>query len=137
MTRFLFYLASAVMAALLVLVYCGDSHAVSFFEYCVARLNGESVNKEEVELSKWYYKAADRGDSHAECCIASHYATGRGVDKDYAEALRWYRKAAERKNSDAQYKVGIFYASGFGVARDCVEAAKWYLEAAVQGNSNA
>ena len=55
----------------------------------------------------WYRKAAEQGDSDAQCNLGCCYHMGSGVAKDQAEAVGWYRKAAEQGNSAAQVSLRL------------------------------
>jgi TPR repeat protein len=52
-------------------------------------------------------KAADQGDTEAQCCVAKLYMNGLGVVKSDLEAARWHKKAAEQGRADAQHNLGI------------------------------
>jgi len=39
-------------------------------------------------------RAAEQGDSVAQCNLGNSYHKGNGIDKDEREAVKWYRKAA-------------------------------------------
>jgi len=95
------------------------------------------VAKDEVEALKWYRKAAEQGNAHAQWDLGLCYASGQGVAKDEVEAVKWYRKAAEQEDAEAQWRLGLCYARGQGVAKDEVEAVRWYRKAAEQGNAHA
>ena len=99
--------------------------------------NGQGVPQDYAEAVKWYRKAADQGDAHAQSNLGACTKKGQGVPQDYAEAVKWYRKAADQGNATAQYNLGGMYDKGKGVPQDYAEAVKWYRLAADQGNADA
>jgi len=82
-------------------------------------------------------KAANAGDSTAQCNLGIMYDDGTGVTKDALVAVNWYRKAAEQGNANAQFNLGVSYDEGDGVGKDASVAASWYRKAAEQGNAKA
>ena len=78
------------------------------------------------EAVKWYRKAAEQGNAHAQCKLGVMYQFGYGVKQDYAEAVRLYRLSAEQGNFVAQLRLGNMYKNGYGVSRNLEEADKWY-----------
>lgn len=82
----------------------GESEA----QYTVAMMYaaGEGVEKDQVEASKWFEKAAHEGHPYAMFKIAERYEKGLGVTRDPEKAIQWYRKAAEtgfRQGDDKAY----------------------------------
>jgi TPR repeat protein len=78
-------------------------------------------------------RAAEGGQSKAQCCLASCYLNGLGVSKNEVEAAKWYRKAAEQGVAEAQFWLGVYYSQWLGAA----EGARWYRKAAEQGHAGA
>jgi TPR repeat protein len=97
--------------------------------------NGRGVPLNAAEAARWYRKAADQGNAHAQAQLGLMYANGTGVPRDDTEAARWYRKTADQGNTNAQFTLGGMYESGTGVPRDLVEAYKWNALAAAGGES--
>jgi tetratricopeptide (TPR) repeat protein len=85
------------------------------------------------EAIRWYRRAADQGNPHAQNNMGWLYEYGRGVAQDYGEAMRWFRLAAEQGNDSAQSNIGRLYENGWGVAQDYGEAMRWYRKAAEGG----
>ncbi|KAG9061638.1 hypothetical protein KI688_007219 [Linnemannia hyalina] len=75
-------------------------------------------------------KAADQGDSTAQCNIGVLYFVAR----EYYQAMVWYRKAAKQGDAVAQGNIGNLYRQGLGVSQDYAEAMTWYRKAAEQGD---
>ena len=94
---------------------------------------GRGVAQDYAEAMKWYRKAADQGEAHAQTNLGYMYAQGHGVSKDDAEAVLWYRKAAEQGHARAQTNLAYMYLQGHGVPKDEAEAASLYRKAAEQG----
>src|ERR1035438_5882856 len=51
-------------------------------------LGGLGLVKDETEAVKWYRKAAEQNDAHAQFGLGICYANGEGVAKDEAEAVK-------------------------------------------------
>lgn len=84
--------------------------------------------------TRYFRKAAERGNVSAQYKLGEHYENGVGVPKDYREAYRWYRRAGEAGDRYAEFKVGWFLQKGMGVRQSSREAARWYQRAADGGN---
>ena len=95
--------------------------------------NGYGLSQDYDEAIKWWRKAANAGNAHAQANIGVMYASGRGVRKDEVEAVRWYRMAAEQGHSGAQKNLGICFEKGQGVAKDEDKALHWYNRAMAGG----
>ncbi|OAQ25134.1 HCP-like protein [Linnemannia elongata AG-77] len=78
-------------------------------------------------------KAADQGDSTAQCNIGVLYF----VVQNYYQAMNWYRKAAKQGDAAAQRNIGNLYHQGLGMSQDYAEAMTWYRKAAEQGDAAA
>jgi ankyrin repeat protein len=90
------------------------------------RLGRLGVATNQVEVVKWFRKAADQGNATAQHCLGVMYQRGEGVTKDLAEALKWYRMAAEQGDSGAQRDLGRRFAEGNGVPANNVNAYMWF-----------
>ena len=42
---------------------------------------------------KWYRRAADQGNAHAQTALGFMYCLGHGVPQDYVEAHKWFNIA--------------------------------------------
>lgn len=91
--------------------------------------NARSVPKNLPEAERWYRRAAEQGNPHAQEALGHLYADGQ----NYVEATRWYLRAAEQGSSRAQGALGVAYLSGLGVPQNYAEAARWFRLAADQG----
>jgi TPR repeat protein len=89
------------------------------------------VEKDEVEAGKWYHKAAEQGDVHAQSFLGNCYDEGIGVEKDEVEAVKWFRKAAEQGDTSAQFFLGSCYNEGKGMEKDEIEAYAYFNLAAI------
>lgn len=63
--------------------------------------NGDGVEQNFEEAYKWYWKAAEQGEDHAQVEIADGYEMQGEIEK----AKQWYSKAAEQGNEKAQEKL--------------------------------
>ena len=78
---------------------------------------------------------AQRGDSHAQCCIGWACYNGHGVRKSFRQAAVWYRKSAKQGNRVAQYNLSLSYLDGQGVRKDPKLSFLLNLEAARSGHT--
>lgn len=78
-------------------------------------------------------KAAEAGNSDAQCELAMMYEHGIGVPKDYQQAIKWYTAAADGGSPMAPYKLAQLYESDFLGAPDLKMAAKWLERSAQAG----
>ena len=100
-------------------------------------LGSNGVEQSYSKAAYWLERAAEQGDSDAQCNIGVCYSEGKGVEKSYSKAAYWWEKAAEQGDSYAQYNIGVCYNEGEGVEQSYSKAAYWYERAAEQGYSNA
>ena len=56
-----------------------------------------SVKRDPAEVVQQVRRAAEEGDSIAQCKLGTMYAEGNGVSQDEAEAAKWYRLAARAR----------------------------------------
>jgi hypothetical protein len=63
---------------------------------------GEGVNKDMLEASKWWLKAAVRGDAAAQYALGLMYVRGDGVAQDLNQALKWWYLSASQGFERAQ-----------------------------------
>ncbi len=116
----------------------GDSNAQDQLGIWYGMMYAENrLSADGAQSVKWYLKAAEQGNAHAQDTLGFIYAYGDPVAQDKKEAVKWYRKAAEQGRASAQYNLGEMYSWGEGVRKDDVEAAKWYRKAAEQGHVSA
>jgi holliday junction DNA helicase RuvB len=85
----------------------------------------------------YYEKAAEMGNTVAQCKLAFFYMDGIGVKKNETAGIQWYLKAAESGHAFAEYSLGNCYYSGRGVAKDMSAALKWWRRAAEHGCADA
>ncbi len=92
---------------------------------------GHGVPHDQAEARRWYLRAAEQGDGHAQFHFVNLYRKETGVE-DNAEA---YRQAAEQGDAIAQINLAYLYVEGQGVPQDAAEALRWYRQAAEQGQA--
>jgi TPR repeat protein len=112
-------------------------HAKAMFNLGIIYYRGVSVEKDAVQSSYWYRKAAEQGMAEAQYNLGVNYFKGKGVEKDAVQAVYWYRKAAVQGYAVAQYNLGLKYGNGEGVEKDAAQAVHWYRKAAVQDDAQA
>ena len=83
---------------------------------------------------KGLLKAANKGNSFAQCQIGNLYFHGIGVEQNFHEALEWYRNAAMKGDASSQLRLGLMYANGVGVEKDLNEALFWIHKAECHGH---
>jgi TPR repeat protein len=113
----------------LALAKAGDEEA----QYAVAEdlANGKDVKVNKAEASKWYGKAADRGNSDAQFKLATLFHEGApGLKKSPERAAKLYEAAAKQGHVEAQNWLGYCYQHGIGVAQSDKSAVEWYRKAA-------
>ena len=86
---------------------------------------------------EWYGRAAENGNSDAECDLGYCYQFGKGVQMNLNKAIELYEKSANQGNMYAQCNLGVCYEEGIGVSTDEVKARKLYKAAANQGHPGA
>jgi hypothetical protein len=57
--------------------------------------DGHGVPQGYAEALKWYRKAADQGNAHAQLNLGKMYVNGQGVAQDYVQAYTLFNLAAE------------------------------------------
>jgi TPR repeat protein/uncharacterized membrane protein len=121
----------------------------------------EDAEKDLVEASAWFRKAAEKGHAAAQYNYGEALYYGRGVAEDERESAKWLRMAtrqgheeaknnynerleegryaylldsSEQGNADSQYRLGMTYFSGEqDIPVDKSQAAVWFRKAAAQG----
>src|SRR5450755_2078382 len=63
--------------------------------------NGYGVSQNYREAAKWYGKAAELGDTHAQLELAIKYALGQGVPVNYVQACKWVTIASKQNEKRA------------------------------------
>jgi TPR repeat protein len=67
------------------------------------------VSQDDVEMVKWFRKAAEQGDAASQHLLGAVYASGRGVPQDFIQAHMWFNLAASRYPSgETRDKVAKF-----------------------------
>lgn len=85
----------------------------------------QSGSADKLAIS-YILRAAERGNSSAQCNAGLMYLTGRGVEKDEIAGLDWLRKAAELGNSTAMYNLAMMFDNGIVVKQSKEAASFWY-----------
>ena len=66
----------------------------------------KNVEKDYVEMKKYYLMAIDKGESKAMYNLGYYY---EDVEKDYVEMKKYYLMAIDKGNSDAMINLGNYY----------------------------
>lgn len=113
----------------LALAKAGDEEAQ--IAVAMAYEKGEGAKESKLEASKWYGKAADRGNADAQYRLATLFHEGAtGLKKNPERAFKLYQSAAKQGHTEAQNWLGYCYQHGLGVKQDDKAAVEWYQKAA-------
>lgn len=82
-------------------------------------------------------RAAEMGDSAAQCQLGFLYENGFFGNPNDDEAVRWYRRSAEQCLPNGQFRLAACYQLGKGVEQDYPEAARLFSLAARRGHADA
>lgn len=85
----------------------------------------------KAEAIRFYFRAADLGDSTAQCNLGISYL--QADPPKYNEAVKWLYEASTSGHVRAQYQFALCLHQGRGVQQNLQKAAKWYLQAAEGG----
>ena len=92
-------------------------------QYLLAQMydKGEGVRQDMTEAVRFYQKAADQGDTVAQCNLGRMTMHGEGgLKKDDEAAAQLFRRAADQGSPQAQSNLGVCYMSK---ARACHQTA--------------
>lgn len=81
--------------------------------------------------------SALRGDTAAQCELASYLMEGKIVKKNPTEAIKWLTKASEKGCETAIWGLVKVYGSGMGVEKDEKKSTQWLEKLANKGNAYA
>ncbi|MCB1734217.1 MAG: sel1 repeat family protein [Gammaproteobacteria bacterium] len=122
----------AVVAKVRAAAEAGDARAA--YELGMAYANGEGVQLDYVEASRWIRQAAEAGLALAQRTLAWLYSNGLGVEADDGKAVHWYLAAAEQGDPRDQHFAATIYRYGrYDVAKDPERMLHWYSLSANQG----
>lgn len=97
---------------------------------------GTMVKQDLKEAARWYFKAAENGDAHAQYQLGDMHMNGEGgCEKSYKKAVVWLEKAANQEHRLAQATLGILYQveDSKDLAQDLSKAIYWHEKAANNG----
>ena len=89
-------------------------------------LGYECHKKDYVQAVKWYTKAAEQGNAHAQARLGFKYQSGEGVERDYAQGLKWLTRAWEQEERGAAAGLALAYRFGYGVEKDIPKAYMYF-----------
>ena len=96
------------------------------------------LEREEYEpAGSLIIRAAEMGDSAAQCQLGFLYENGFFGNPDDEEAVRWYRKSADQCLPNGQFRLAACYQLGKGVDQDYPQAARLFGLAARRGHADA
>lgn len=82
-------------------------------------------------------RAAEMGDSAAQCQLGFLYENGFFGETNNGEAIRWYKKSADQLLPQGQFRLGACFQLGKGVEQDWETSAWLFEQAANRGHSDA
>ncbi len=97
-------------------------------------LEGEGVEKDVEEATRWFTRAADNYDTEGIFYLGMQYNLGRGAPQDYEQAAHYLGLAASLNHGPAQYFFGNMHMFGQGVPKDLREGEKWLIKAVATGD---
>ncbi len=96
----------------------------------------DTIEKDPVEATKCFMKAADMGYCKAQTALADSYIQGRGVEKKPERAIELYILASKQNDITAQYKLANCYRDGIGTEQSFSDTAFWYTTAVLNENQD-
>ena len=87
---------------------------------------GNGVEQDENEASKWYALASEQDYAPAKWRLAMLYYHGSGLTQSYQKAADLYHSAAKQGDVYSQKALGEMYSQGFGVPKDNIIAYSWF-----------
>lgn len=109
-------------------------NAIAEYELADAYYLGIGVDENNDEAYKWYFRAAEHGNAHAQIFVGtSFYNESEPESLNNKKAVTWFSKAAEQGNAEAQYLLGHCYSDGCGVDCSDEKAFAWFSRAAENG----
>ena len=113
-----------------------DSADIFFRVGVMYEKGGMGLPQNYSEAAKWYERAIERGNVHAQTLLAYLYISGKGVERDLNRAGRLFLKAAAEGNARAQGDAGTMFEKGWGgVSIDLPAAYVMYSRAVRQGDT--
>ncbi len=106
------------------------------YEYGTLGADGR-VRPDYAAASRWYQKAADRGEKVAMYYLAHLADRGLGRSKDPRAAFDLYERAAEAGHVPSMVRVGEMYVQGDVGPREPERAVPWFQKAIAAGDGAA
>ena len=98
---------------------------------------GTRVAQDYAEAVKWYRKAAEQGNDHAQLSLGSMYFQGKGVPAGPSQGVGVVPALGRSWECPAQHSLGLAYVNGESIPKDFVLAWMWLNLAAAQGDKDA
>ncbi len=99
--------------------------------------DGKGVAQNHVTAFRWYRRAADKGEVHAQFRLGWMYSRGEGTLENPKESLKWYKLAAEQGNAAAQNNIGVLCGLGGDKPANQQGAVNWFQKPAEKGDNRA
>ena len=105
----------------------------------IAARDGAGLPRDRQVSLRWFFQAAQKGDTYAAAEIGIAYWNGEPpYAQDTREAVKWLQIAAKSPNEwMAQRTLGLAYRDGNGADRDPAAARSWFGQAARNGDPSA
>ena len=116
----------------------GDFWALRF----MAELYQDGVNEgseilieiDEKKALRYYFLAAELGDTDSMIILGQRYAAGKLVEKNFKKSLFWFQRAINEWDLRALAIVADMYYKGEDFEQNLSEALKWYQKGAEMNN---
>ena len=71
--------------------------------------DGNGVSRDAETSFKWFLKAAENGDPHAQYAVGLALYDGAGTQRDRDQAIDWWIKSANQGHTNAQFNVAQYW----------------------------
>ncbi|MGI9401525.1 MAG: peptidoglycan-binding protein [Rhizobiaceae bacterium] len=110
----------------------GDGKAL--FEIGRRYTEGDGIDRDLAEASKWYELSATAGYAPGQYRYANFLEKGHGGNTDITGAAKWYEEAAKNGNALAMHNLAVLYTSGLvDGTPNMKKAIDWFEKAAALG----
>lgn len=96
------------------LMLAEDNNASAIINLANLYEQGQGVERDLEQATKWLKKAAVLDDARGQYQLAMAYEKGLGVERDLHKAAHWLEKAAEQGDEIAQFSLGVMLATNYG-----------------------
>jgi TPR repeat protein len=98
--------------------------ACACYGWCLQ--NGQGIPVNFTEATKYFQRAADRGNADGANSLAVCLDLGRGLEQDPERSTLYYHNAASQHHPAGMNNIGRCLEYGQAIAKDVIRAAKYY-----------